>query len=58
MMGQTAHVAAWVWKGIVLKSETSAGGTVALTEIATRIQENAPVSPEKFTVPEGITVSQ
>lgn len=58
MMGQTAHVAVWVWKGIVLKSETSANGTVALTEIATQIQENVPVPPEKLTVPEGITVSQ
>jgi hypothetical protein len=54
--GQTLYVSAWVWKGLMLKSETSGNGTLLATETATEIQENATVPAEKFTVPEGFTL--
>jgi hypothetical protein len=50
-MGHTLQMKTWVWKGVVLKSETAAGGTVFATETATEIQENATVPAEKFTLP-------
>jgi hypothetical protein len=52
-MGQTLHINTWVWKGVVLKSETISNGMTVMTETATEIQENIPVPEEKFTVPKG-----
>lgn len=55
-MGQTLQLKVWVWKGIALKSETSAGGTLLATETATDIQENAAVLQDKFSLPAGVTI--
>ena len=55
-MGQTLQLKVWVWKGIALKSETSAGGTLLATEITTDIQENAAVLQDKFSLPAGVTI--
>ena len=50
------QVKTWVWKGIVLKSETSTdNGT--FSETATSIQEVA-VPAEKFVIPEGISITE
>jgi hypothetical protein len=56
MMGQTATIKAWIWKGISLKTETYAGGMLAATELTTEFKENVAVSKEKLTVPEGVVV--
>lgn len=55
-MGQTLQLKVWVWKGIALKSETSAGGTLLATETTTDIQENAAVLQDKFSLPAGVTI--
>lgn len=57
-MGQTAQVDTWVWKGLVLKSQTSGNGMVVMVETAKEIQENAVVPAEKFMIPEGITIPE
>ena len=52
----TMQMKTWVWKGIVLKSETSTDrGTFG--ETATSIQEVA-VPAEKFVIPEGISITE
>lgn len=35
-MGQTVQMSVWVWKGLVLKSETSSNGMVVMVETAKR----------------------
>lgn len=55
-MGQTLKINNCVWKGLVLKTETSAGGMLIGTETAIDIQENVPVPADKFTVPEGFII--
>lgn len=55
-MGQTLQLKVWVWKGIALKSETSAGGTLLATETTTDIQENTAVLQDKFSLPAGVTI--
>ena len=55
-MGQSVEIKAWVWKGIVLKSETAGNGMI-ITEKTTEIQENAEVPADKFVVPDGISVA-
>lgn len=55
-MGQTMQVKAWVWKGLVLKSETSAGSMAVVVETATEIEENASVSDDKFITPAGAVI--
>jgi hypothetical protein len=52
LMGQKALVTAWVWKGIVLKSESTGNGMVFAVEMATEVQENAAVPVGKLVVPE------
>lgn len=56
-MGQTFQGTLWLWKGIPLKTETQVGGTTVVEE-AVEVQENVEVPAEKFTVPEGFTVSE
>ena len=56
-MGQTASVTAWVWKGLVMKSTTTAAG-MTVTEYTTEIKENVSVDAEKFAIPEGITIRE
>jgi hypothetical protein len=55
-MGHTMQMKTWVWKGLVLKSETSAGGMVVAVETATEIEENASVPEDKFKVPAGAVI--
>jgi len=55
-MGQTLQIKTWIWKGIVLKSETSGNGMVFATETATEILENISVPEEKFKAPEGAII--
>ncbi|MDR3236449.1 MAG: hypothetical protein LBT48_06990 [Prevotellaceae bacterium] len=57
-MGVTAHVKAWVWKGIPLKTETSAAGMVITSETVLEIQENVAVPAGKFIVPKGVTMQK
>ena len=54
-MGQQVSTTAWVWKGIVLKSVTSASG-MTMTEEATGIKENIEVDTENFTIPKDVTI--
>ncbi len=56
-MGQTFQGTLWLWKGIPLKTETQVGGMTVVEE-AVEVQENVEVPAEKFTVPEGFTVSE
>ena len=56
-MGQTFQGTLWLWKGIPLKTETQVGGMTVVEE-AVEVQENVEVLAEKFTVPEGFTVSE
>ena len=56
-MGQTFQATLWFWKGIPLKTETQVGGMTVVEE-AVEVQENVEVPAEKFTVPEGFTVSE
>lgn len=56
-MGQTFQATLWLWKGIPLKTETQVGGMTVVEE-AVEVQENVEVPAEKFTVPEGFTVSE
>jgi hypothetical protein len=55
-MGQTLQIKTWIWKGIVLKSETSGNGMVFATETATEIKENTAIPEDKFKVPEGAII--
>jgi hypothetical protein len=57
-MGQILKTTNCVWKGLVLKAEISSGGMLVSTEIAIDIQENVPVSADKFTIPEGFIILQ
>lgn len=57
-MGQTMGVTAWVWKGLVLKSETAANGMVIMKEIAIEVEENVSVPVDKFIIPEGIVIPE
>jgi len=57
-MGVTAYVKAWVWKGIPLKTETSAAGMVLTSEKVIDIQENAVVPADKFIVPKGVSIQK
>lgn len=56
-MGQTFQGTLWLWKGIPLKTETQVGGATVVEE-AVEVQENVEIPAEKFTVPEGFTVSE
>ena len=56
-MGQTFQGTLWLWKGIPLKTETQVGGAIVVEE-AVEVQENVEIPAEKFTVPEGFTVSE
>ncbi|RRD60008.1 hypothetical protein [Tannerella forsythia] len=56
-MGQTFQATLWLWRGIPLKTETQVGGMTVVEE-AVEVQENVEVPAEKFTVPEGFTVSE
>jgi uncharacterized protein (DUF2147 family) len=53
-MGQTLHLKTWVWKGLVLKSETAGNGMTFAIETATEVQENVPVSSGVFSLPDGV----
>jgi hypothetical protein len=55
-MGQTLKINNCVWKGLVLKAETSSGGMLISTETAIEIREDVPVPADKFIVPEGFIV--
>jgi hypothetical protein len=55
-MGQILKTTNCVWKGLVLKTEISSGGMLVSTEMAVDIQENVPVSADKFTIPEGFII--
>jgi outer membrane lipoprotein-sorting protein len=55
-MGQTLKVTNCIWKGLVLKTETSGGGMLISAETVIEIQENVPVPADKFTIPEGFIV--
>lgn len=57
-MGQTVQMTVWVWKGLVLKSETSSNGMVVMVETSKEINETSVVPADKFVVPEGITVPE
>jgi hypothetical protein len=57
-MGQTLLVTAWVWKGLVLKSESAGNGMVFAVETATEVQENAAVPADKFVVPENAIIQK
>jgi hypothetical protein len=54
-MGVKAVSTVWVWKGISLKSITTASG-VTVTELANDVQENAIIVPTIFVIPEGVTI--
>ena len=54
--GLTMRAKSWVWKGIVLKSESSYDGGTSST-IATEIKENVVIPSEKFTVPKDVNIS-
>ena len=56
-MGQTFQATLWLWKGIPLKTETQVGGMTVVEETV-EVQENVEIPAEKFTVPEGFTVSE
>lgn len=49
--GMPVVVKVWVWKGIVLKKETKSYGSYEMLE-TTDIQENVPVDPSVFIVPD------
>jgi hypothetical protein len=53
-MGQTLHLKTWIWKGIVLKSETEGNGMVFAIETAIEVQENVPVSSDVISIPDGV----
>jgi hypothetical protein len=56
LMGQAMQVTTWVWKGLVLKSESAGNGMVFAVETATEIQENATVPADKFVIPENVII--
>ena len=56
-MGQTFLSTLWLWKGIPLKTEAQVGGMTVIEE-AIDIQENTEIPAEKFTIPEGFTLSE
>jgi hypothetical protein len=53
-MGQAFHLKTWVWKGLVLKSETSGNGMTFAIETATEVQENEAVPADAFSIPDGV----
>jgi hypothetical protein len=57
-MGQPLQVTTWVWKGLVLKSESAGNGMVFAIETATEIQENVPVPADKLIVPENAVIQE
>lgn len=57
-MGQTLQMSVWVWKGMVLKSETASNGMVVMIETAKEINESTTVPADKFVVPEGIKIAE
>lgn len=57
-MGQTLQMTVWIWKGLVLKSETASNGMVVMVETATQIDESSTVSADKFIVPEEIKLPE
>jgi hypothetical protein len=57
-MGQTVLVTAWVWKGLVLKSESAGNGMVFAVETATEVQENVTVPVNKLIVPENAIIQE
>ena len=57
-MGQTVQMSVWVWKGLVLKSETSSNGMVVMVETAKTIDETSAVATDKFTIPDGIKLPE
>ena len=57
-MGQTVRMSVWVWKGLVLKSETSSNGMVVMVETAKTIDETSAVATDKFTIPDGIKLPE
>lgn len=57
-MGQTVQMSVWVWKGLVLKSETSSNGMVVMVETAKTIDETSAVPTDKFTIPDGIKLPE
>jgi hypothetical protein len=57
-MGQTVLVTAWVWKGLVLKSESAGSGMVFAIETATEVQENVTVPADKLIVPENAIIQE
>lgn len=56
-MGQTFLSTLWLWKGIPLKTEAQVGGMTVIEE-AIDIHENTEIPVEKFTIPEGFTLSE
>jgi hypothetical protein len=57
-MGQTMQVTAWVWKGLVLKSESAGNGMVFAIETATEVQENVTAPADKFVIPENVIIQE
>jgi outer membrane lipoprotein-sorting protein len=57
-MGQTMQINTWIWKGIVLKSETSSNGKVVATDTAVKVEEDAAIPADKLAVPENVTVHE
>lgn len=48
----------WIWKGLTLKAENYdfLGFPVEASMVATKLEENVPISPETFTVPADVVI--
>ncbi len=46
----------WVWEGLVLKEERASHGISVSSTVTVQVDEAAEISPDKFTVPAGITI--
>lgn len=55
-MGQLVYTKAWVWKGIVLKSEIESNGMTISIDTVIEIQENVPIPADKLTIPAGVVI--
>ncbi|MCD7937233.1 MAG: hypothetical protein LUG98_10265 [Tannerellaceae bacterium] len=55
-MGMKVDMKIWVWKGLQLKVEAATGGMTVYSEVATNIQENAPIPTDKLTIPARVEI--
>lgn len=51
-------VRGWVWENIPMRTETNLGGKEPMVTEVTRLELGAPVSADKFAVPDGVVITE